>query len=258
MIETIAALVSGGIATAFFMSRKEKTLDVFTIKSDKTKKVNLDGYQPIPPNSRPQAPERFKIQETKPTVNDQILNMDGISGIRLDGSGNLSLNNGKLFISDNSEVYVKSNTLWVKTIDDTVTTNSGGIVSSSRNHINVTNIEIPLVHLNSSRINRISLNGSGDIDVSNLTLCDTLDVLVKGSGVITLNNIITMELGLTVKGSGDIMIDSKCRANNTSAILHGSGDITIKSIMVGTILKKKKGSGDINIPKQMASKKKAE
>jgi len=259
MIETIAAVVGGGLAvTAFFMSRKEKTTDVFTIKSDKVSVVESNipnrGYQPhpTPPQPRPQAPERFKLNQA---TNDTDLNMQDISGIRLEGSGNVSLNNGKLFISDNSDVYVKSKTLWVKTVGNTISTN-GGMFSSSRNYSNTTNVEIPLINFSSTCIDRISLNGSGDIDMSNMTLNDTLDVLVKGSGDITLNNVITKELELTVKGSGDIKIDKKCRANNTTAILQGSGDITIKSIMVGTILKKKKGSGDINVPNHMSSTKK--
>ena len=255
MIETIAAVVGSGLAvTAFFMSRKEKPSDVFTIKSDKVNIVESNipnqGYQPTP-NPRPQAPERFQMP-TSQVKNNTTLNMEGISGIRLEGSGNVSLNNGKLFISDNSDVYVKSKTLWVKTVGNTISTN-GGMFSSSRNYSNTTSVEIPLTHFTSTNIERVSLNGSGDIDLSNMTLNDALDVLVKGSGDITLNNVITNELELTVKGSGDITIDKKCRAKNTTAILQGSGDITIKSIMVGTILKKKKGTGDINVPSHMSS-----
>lgn len=260
MIETIAAVIGGGLAvTAFFMSRKEKTTDVFTIKSDKVSVVESNipgqGYQPPPP-PRHEPPERFQMQSSQPPKNDKELNMGGISGIRLEGSGNVSLNNGKLFISDNSDVYVKSKTLWIKTIGNTVNISNSGMFSSSRNYSNTTNVEVPLVNFNSMIIDRVSLNGSGDIDLSNMTLNDTLDVLVKGSGDITLNNVITKELELTVKGSGDIKIDKKCRANNTTAILQGSGDITIKSIMVGTILKKKKGSGDITVPNHMSSTKK--
>jgi len=260
MIETIAAVIGGGLAvTAFFMSRKEKTTDVFTIKSDKVSVVESNipgqGYQP-PPQPRPEPPERFQMQSSQPPKNDKELNMNDISGIRLEGSGNVSLNNGKLFISDNSDVYVKSKTLWVKTIGNTVNISNGGMFSSSRNYSNTTNVEVPLVNFNSMNIDRVSLNGSGDIDLSNMTLNATLDVLVKGSGDITLNNVITKELELTVKGSGDIKVDKKCRANNTTAILQGSGDITIKSIMVGTIIKKKKGSGDITVPNHMSSKKK--
>jgi len=261
MIETIAAVIGGGLAvTAFFMARKEKTTDVFTIKSDKVNVVESNipsqGYQPSP-QPRPQAPERFKMQSSKAPKNDKALNMSDISGIRLEGSGNVALNNGKLFISDNSDVYVKSKTLWIKTVGNTISTN-GGMFSSSRNYSNTTNVEVPLVNFNSMLIDRVSLNGSGDIDLSNMTLNATLDVLVKGSGDITLNNVITKELELTVKGSGDIKIDKKCRANNTTAILQGSGDITIKSIMVGTILKKKKGNGDITVPNHMSSKQKKE
>jgi hypothetical protein len=257
MIETIAAVIGGGLAvTAFFMARKEKTTDIFTIKSDKVSVVesNIPNPGSKPPQPRPQAPERFKMQSSKVPKNDKALNMSDISGIRLEGSGNVALNNGKLFISDNSDVYVKSKTLWIKTVGNTIATNKG-IFSSSQNYSNTTNIEVPLVNFNSMLIDRVSLNGSGDIDISNMTVSTTLDILVKGSGDITLNNIITKELELTVKGSGDIKVDKKCRANNTNAILQGSGDITIKSIMVGTILKKQKGSGDIHIPTHMSSSK---
>jgi len=270
MIETIAAVIGGGLAvTAFFISKKKQNTDnVFTIKSDKVNVVEANipgqGYQPTP-RERPEAPPRPQSPSEAPTSVPNIesavtksmkpLNMSGVTGIRFQGTGDVHLNNGKLFVDDKANVYIKRETLWIESKGSTIKM-SGNLFGSNQGYSNVTMVEVPLINLDVSNFDRVSLNGSGDMKLSNMRIDNSLDVIIQGSGDIVLANISTGTLELTVKGSGDINVDKKCRATHTLASVKGSGDITVKSITVGVISKKIKGSGDINVPKNSAGGKK--
>lgn len=266
MIETIAAVIGGGLAvTAFFISkRKTKHSDVFTIKSDGPSVVEANipgqGYQPTP-NKRPPPPQRPQSPSDAPTSVPNIesavqksmetLDMSNVTGIRLQGTGDVHLNNGKLFVDDTASVYVKRETLWIESKGSSIRI-SGNIFGSNTQYSNVKMVEVPTKNMDSAKIQRCSLNGSGDMKLSNMKIDKSLDVIVQGSGDIVLDNISTGTLELTVKGSGDISVNKKCRATHTLASVKGSGDITIKSTNVGAVAKKIKGSGDINMPKNSA------
>ena len=111
----------------------------------------------------------------------------------------------------------------------------------------------------------IMLRGSGDIEVNDL-ICDRCDVELIGSGDIQLENVDTKEMAASLIGSGDITfevnnatdtrlalkgsgdIDATFR-DNCDAVeceLRGSGDIELKG-KVKSFSKEKSGSGDVSV-----------
>ena len=111
----------------------------------------------------------------------------------------------------------------------------------------------------------IMLRGSGDIEVNDL-ICDRCDVELIGSGDIELENVDTKELSASLVGSGDISFEVKNAADTRLALkgsgdidatfrdncdaveceLRGSGDISLKG-EVRRFSKEKSGSGDVSV-----------
>ena len=87
---------------------------------------------------------------------------------------------------------------------------------------------------------KISLQGSGDIELKNLII-DKTDISLKGSGNIKLSGV-SKTLEIDLKGSGDILAENFV-TDIANVDIEGSGDVNIyaKETFSGTI----KGSGDI-------------
>ena len=87
---------------------------------------------------------------------------------------------------------------------------------------------------------KISLQGSGDIELKNLII-DKTDVSLKGSGNIKLSGVSEI-LEIDLQGSGDILAEDFV-TDIANVEIEGSGDVNIyaKETFSGTI----KGSGDI-------------
>lgn len=269
MIETIAAVIGGGLAVyaAIVSKQKDKINGVFTIKSDK---VTVDevplpgqGYQPTP-RERPEAPPRPQSPSEAPTSypniesavmqNMKSLDMSNVSGIRFQGTGDVHFDGDRLYVDDKASVYVKNQTLWIESKGNMIRI-SGNVYGANSSYSNTSMVEVPLKNINVSDFDRVSLKGAGDIKLSNMKIGKSLDIDLQGSGDIILNNISTGTLELNLNGSGDILVNKKCRATHTLASIKGSGDITIKSSTVGIVAKKIKGSGDINTPKRTSTTK---
>lgn len=111
----------------------------------------------------------------------------------------------------------------------------------------------------------IMLRGSGDIEVNDL-ICDRCDVELIGSGDIQLENVDTKEMAASLVGSGDITFEVNNAADTRLALkgsgdidatfrdncdaveceLRGSGDIELKG-KVKSFSKEKSGSGDVSV-----------
>ena len=111
----------------------------------------------------------------------------------------------------------------------------------------------------------VVLRGSGDMTVRDL-ICDACHVELVGSGDINIDRLETKESDVTLVGSGDIAInqwrvlstrlglkgsgDIKVNFNEgcqaVDSELRGSGDITLRGV-VSRFSQQKTGSGDIDI-----------
>ena len=236
MIETIAAVVVGGVAlTTYFVSRNKQP-NTFTIKSDGVTIDETTSKKPqfTPPRQRQEAPER--IPDIKSAVRtSKSIDLRDVTTIYLTGSGDLILEGSKIFINSNTEMVVNNQTLLIKQ------------KPSKKSYITVSQMELYATYnFNPAILHTIGLKGSGDMDIKDLKMNGSLDILLDGSGDIKLSNVTAGSFDLVLRGSGDIELNKKCRATNTTASLNGAGDITINSSNVGTVVKKIKGSGDIH------------
>jgi len=255
-MDILSLVYIGGVALSasgltFFLI-KNKTKDSFTIKSDG--KVSVEGvesgyqprtldFTPISPKNTQKPPKRQK-SEIRVKPSKQIIDMKNITGIRVEGSSTIRLNNGSINISENAKVRLSEKTLLIETEATTVSTSGvfGVSYSNSTNDF----ISLDTINFSHSSISRLSVEGSGDIILRNMKLSRDLSLIVAGSGSIKIENTTTGTLSLDIKGSGDIYVGSYCQATQTMASIKGSGDINIKSKNVGVVSKKIQGSGVIN------------
>jgi hypothetical protein len=89
----------------------------------------------------------------------------------------------------------------------------------------------------------VESNGSGNMDVDNFD-CDALEVRNSGSGDIDMTNIsIINKVEINVSGSGDVSITGKAREGDYH--LSGSGDISAEGMRLDECYASNSGSGDI-------------
>ena len=111
---------------------------------------------------------------------------------------------------------------------------------------------------------QITLRGSGDIDIENL-ICDhcvtelvgsgdvsiasldamTSEVTLVGSGDMSLKQKNVRQTDISLRGSGDISVEFKEGCHEVNARLLGSGDVSLKG-QVKKFSQQKTGSGDID------------
>ena len=134
---------------------------------------------------------------------------------------------------------------------DNILTDVDGKTLSIRNRGKMTLINISLddsnnltVYVTSPDLTSIHLNGSGDFEVSGRVDTDQMDIVLRGSGDINMQDIICDRCDVELIGSGDISLGS-LEALNASAMLVGSGDMSLKLLRVKDTHLSLKGSGDI-------------
>lgn len=101
------------------------------------------------------------------------------------------------------------------------------------------------VYITSTDITAVNLSGSGSFRATSDIDTDRFRVTIKGSGDVTLRNVVCDDATLETRGSGDIAatgIDT--RSARVTCI--GSGDIAIKSIKADNADFLVRGSGDIS------------
>lgn len=100
------------------------------------------------------------------------------------------------------------------------------------------------VYVTSPDLTSICLNGSGDFISRQRIDTDNMDVTLRGSGDIQIDDLICDRCHVELIGSGDIGLTS-VEAQDASAVLIGSGDIDLCLRKVDDTSLSLKGSGDI-------------
>lgn len=86
------------------------------------------------------------------------------------------------------------------------------------------------IYLSAPNLELINLAGSGDIYQNTNWKFTNLNLIVSGSGNITLKNtVIEGDLKNIIRGSGNIYLTETSKIINLNNVIHGSGDITISS-----------------------------
>jgi hypothetical protein len=91
----------------------------------------------------------------------------------------------------------------------------------------------------------VTLNGSGDFVSQQRIDTDQMDIVLRGSGDITLKDLICDRCEVQLIGSGDIDLD-RVETREVSAVLVGSGDIDLRLRNTISTYLSLKGSGDID------------
>lgn len=101
------------------------------------------------------------------------------------------------------------------------------------------------VYVTSPDLTSIRLNGSGDFISRQHIDTDNMDILLRGSGDVQVNDLICDRCHVDLVGSGDLEV-SRLEARKVSASLVGSGDLDLGLLKVYDTTLSLRGSGDID------------
>ena len=102
-----------------------------------------------------------------------------------------------------------------------------------------------VVYVTSPDLTSIRLNGSGDFISRQRIDTDNMDILLRGSGDVQVNDLICDRCHVDLVGSGDLEV-SRLEARKVSASLVGSGDLDLGLLKVDDTSLSLRGSGDID------------
>ena len=168
--------------------------------------------------------------------------LSGFEEIEISGSPTVYYNQ-----ADSFSVKVKGPDIQVENI---ITEKSGKtLVIRNKGKIGMFNVQLGeddklAVYVTSPDLTSIRLNGSGDFISRQPVDTDDMEVILRGSGDIEMNDLICDRCHVELIGSGDIDLTS-VEAQEASAVLIGSGDIDLGLRNVNDTRLSLKGSGDI-------------
>jgi hypothetical protein len=127
--------------------------------------------------------------------------------------------------------------------------NDGTLSIRNRGKMGVVNIVIhdedeAEIYVTSPDLVSVRLNGSGDFTAEHRIDTDQMEVVLRGSGDMRINDLICDACHVELVGSGDIGID-RLETKESDVTLVGSGDIAIGLWRVLSTRLSLKGSGDI-------------
>ena len=178
-----------------------------------------------------------------PQVTD-VRQLEGFEEIEINGNPRICYTQ-----ADSFSVIVKGTREAVDNILTEVDGKTLGI--RNRGKINLVNVSFDdsnslTVYVTSPDLTGIRLNGSGDFISRQRIDTDNMDVTLRGSGDIQVDDLICDRCHVELIGSGDIDLAS-VEAQETSAVLIGSGDIDLCLQKVDDTRLALKGSGDITV-----------
>lgn len=148
-------------------------------------------------------------------VISETRNVSGFDSVMLEGSGDVTISFG-----GSESVVVKADDNIVPLIETTV--QNGRLVISTKNNTNITTRDGIHVAVTVKSLKGVSLKGSGDIKVTDLT-GSNVTVELPGSGNITVTGTAD-SVNISLAGSGNIYCDG-LQARSATISLNGSGNI---------------------------------
>ena len=120
---------------------------------------------------------------------------------------------------------------------------SGSDLKIYEDHNHVVHTRAINVFISQAAIDRIELNGSGNIEANNI-VSTNFDLELNGSGNIFLN-IATTNLEVDLRGSGNIDITGS--TTDLSVEIVGSGDLDVRNIPTTNAIVEVDGSGNVSL-----------
>ncbi|WP_321333822.1 head GIN domain-containing protein [uncultured Bacteroides sp.] len=147
------------------------------------------------------------------------------------------------------ETKVENNTLLVKFKNNTNIINRGKlevrVSGPSLNQISIQGSgDIFLTNgIKNNESVQLSIQGSGDIKGEGI-LCNRVSISISGSGDIELDNVKSDYAAMNISGSGDATLSGTCKEADFS--ISGSGDINAIKLIAEKVSARVSGSGDIS------------
>ena len=104
-----------------------------------------------------------------------------------------------------------------------------------------------VIYVTVPEINALAVSGSGDIVAEDAIKSRILDLTVSGSGDINLGELTAEQVKVAISGSGDITIKGNETATDLSVAISGSGKLKALDFPVEDALVKVAGSGDCSV-----------
>jgi len=140
------------------------------------------------------------------------------------------------------EVKIVADDNLVSHIETTV--NNGILTISFKDNINIRNSARLDIYISAPHIERIDLEGSGNIETTNKLKAKELMLIMNGSGKIVVNDSCETAT-VQLNGSGNITLTGQ--AKNQTISLSGSGNINASGFATENTIANLSGSGSINV-----------
>lgn len=186
------------------------------------------------------------------------VDVDNFNAIKLLGSANIiyqqdSRTHVEIYGSDNIVPLVEA------------ATTEGTLIIKFKKNVNIINPGKLEIKISSPDLNKLSINGSGDVifangintqgnvelgingsgDIKGSSFnCQNLSISINGSGDIGLKQISSESCSARISGSGDIALSGK--TNKAEFHISGSGDISASNLESVDVSASASGSGDIS------------
>jgi len=264
MIEyLLAGLSLGGLIVYLFTKNMHSKSDPFTLKSDGKTDIDINKITPKQDRVSP-------ISDSSENNENQLpkqIDMTGITGIRLDGGDDLQIFADYIKVSETAVIELRKRTLFIKSQNTNTVIINGKVISGNNINIasnirtngsvNISNIsvssqssaemiKIPLINFKPKTLDRVSIQGSGSVDIHNILCNSDMDIVIQGSGDVRGYNCQFEDLTVSIQGSGDVTLNKDCQADNLDLSISGSGKIISKIKQIENINKSISGSGKIN------------
>ena len=100
-------------------------------------------------------------------------------------------------------------------------------------------------YISTPDIERIEINGSGDLYAQTPVGTNKLHILISGAGDVVIDSVNTNKINIEISGSGDIRLGGYCDSFNS--VVNGSGDIKAIKLVANKAEVETNGSGDVFI-----------
>lgn len=161
------------------------------------------------------------------------LSVDAFHGISLQGSMDVVLTQGS---TQSVEVEAQANL--IELLETKV---SNGVWSIETNDGFTTNKPF-IIHITVPMIDKVSLDGSGDITCNGTFSCDAMELAIAGSGNISMN-FDSQKADADIAGSGDMVLSGTC--GKLKVGVAGSGDVDARKLKTSDAVVDIAGSGDV-------------
>ena len=124
---------------------------------------------------------------------------------------------------------------------------NGKLIIQTKKNVNLKSSSKMVVYVSMTKINKLQLSGSGNLEGSGSFTSDTQsEVMLSGSGNIYLTSASFKNLDLSISGSGNIVLKGGS-ANSVNASVSGSGNIDCSGLTAENVEVKISGSGNAKV-----------